>query len=120
MRVSDPRLREALLWDGGCAFCRRSVALFERLARRRVRTLPAEEAAGALPAEAAAASREQVLWVDTEGAIHGGALAAALALRAAGRPFLGWMIGNAAVLPLSRAVYRWIARRRSRLGCGRG
>lgn len=119
LRVDDPRLRETLLWDGGCGFCRRSVEAFGRLARRRVRTLPLEEAGGGLPAEAAAAGREQVLWVDTGGAIFGGALAVALALRAAGRPLLGWAIGNRVVRPISRLVYRWIARRRGSWGCGR-
>jgi predicted DCC family thiol-disulfide oxidoreductase YuxK len=92
-----------LVFDGDCAFC----SSVSRAARR---ALPAGVAVVAwqfadLPALGTTAERAQreVLWVDGDGTVSGGAAAVARGLRAAGLP---WSV--AGVL-LSLPPLRWVA-----------
>jgi predicted DCC family thiol-disulfide oxidoreductase YuxK len=53
---------------------------------------------------------KEVLWLDGEGRVEGGVQAIAAALKAAGRPWLGWFVKR---IPGSAFIYQAIARNRS-------
>lgn len=105
-----------LLWDGGCGFCSRSVALLQRIARSPVPVSPVQAHVDSLNAQAVRAAQDQVLWVDPAGAISAGVEAVSHALRAAGRPWLGAVLALPVVRTVAAAIYRLIARNRHRLG----
>ena len=109
-----------LLFDGDCAFCT-SVSHAAR------RALPADVAVVAwqfadLTALGTTAERAQreVLWVDADGTVSGGAAAVARGLRAAGRPWsaFGVLLSVPPVRWLAPPVYRLVAANRHRLPGG--
>ena len=109
-----------LLFDGDCAFCTRSAEVARRV-------LPADCDVTAwqfadLAAFGVTAERAQaeVLWVDRDGAVSGGAAAVARGLRAAGRPWslLGVVLTVPPVTWLAPFVYRLVAANRYRLPGG--
>jgi predicted DCC family thiol-disulfide oxidoreductase YuxK len=109
-----------LLFDGDCAFCTRSAGVARRV-------LPADCDVTAwqfadLPALGVTAERAQseVLWVDRDGGVSGGAAAVARGLRAAGRPWslLGVVLGLPPVSWLAPLGYRLVAANRYRLPGG--
>ncbi|WP_299953870.1 thiol-disulfide oxidoreductase DCC family protein [uncultured Modestobacter sp.] len=109
-----------LVFDGDCAFCTRSAEVARRV-------LPAGCAVVAwqfadLPALGVTAERAQteVLWVDGDGAVSGGAAAVARALRAAGAPWaaLGVLLSLPPVRWVAAAGYRLVAANRYRLPGG--
>ena len=109
-----------LLFDGDCAFCTRSAEVARRV-------LPADCDVTAwqfadLAAFGVTAERAQaeVLWVDRDGAVSGGAAAVARGLRAAGRPWslLGVILTVPPVSWLAPFVYRLVAANRYRLPGG--
>ena len=109
-----------LLFDGDCAFCTRA-AEFAR------RVLPADCAVIAwqfadLAAVGVTAERAQseVLWVDRDGGVSGGAAAVARGLRAAGRPWslAGVVLSVPPVSWLAPFAYRLVAANRYRLPGG--
>ena len=110
----DPR--GVLLWDGSCEFCRLWVQRFEKLARQRVRLTPVQNVMERLPEGLQEASKFEVLWIEPDGSVYGGSEAVARALTRAGLPVLGLLIGNPAVRPLTRAIYRWVACHRGHIG----
>lgn len=123
VRHPSPPLRPVLLWDGGCGFCALSVRCFERLARIPVATAPVQPMLHLLPAPARETALQQVLLIEPGGEISGGVRAIALALRAAGRPWLGAALLFPLCYPLARLAYRVIARLRGHFpapgGCAR-
>ena len=109
-----------LLFDGDCAFCTRSAGVARRV-------LPLDVAVGAwqfadLAAFGVTAERAQseVLWVDRNGAVSGGARAVARGLRVAGRPWslLGIVLSVPPVSWVAPLVYRLVAANRYRLPGG--
>lgn len=115
--ISGPPPPEGLLlWDGGCGFCAKSVALLQKIARKRVPERPVQTYLDRLGPEAVRSARDQVLWVDPDGNVSGGVVAVAHALRAAGRPSLAALLGLPMVRPAAAMVYRLIARNRHRMG----
>jgi len=109
-----------LLFDGDCAFCTRSAEVARRV-------LPADCDVTAwqfadLAAFGVTAERAQaeVLWVDRDGGVSGGAAAVARGLRAAGRPWslLGVVLTVPPVSWLAPFVYRLVAANRYRLPGG--
>ena len=109
-----------LVFDGDCAFCTTSVGVARRV-------LPADVAVVAwqfadLPALGVTAERAQqeVLWVDDDSTVAGGAAAVARLLRAAGLPLsvLGVLISLPPLRWVAPPVYRLIAANRHRLPGG--
>lgn len=56
-----------------------------------------------------------MLWLEPDGTIWGGSQALLRALRATGWPALAFLLGNPVARPLTRALYRLVARLRHRL-----
>ena len=109
-----------LVFDGDCAFCTSAVGVARRL-------LPAEVAVVAWQFADLAAlgvtverAQQEVLWVDPDGAVSGGAAAVARLLRAAGPPWsvLGVLIGLPPLRWVAPPVYRLVAANRHRLPGG--
>lgn len=108
----SPPLKPVLLWDGDCGFCSWSARRFDALSRRRVLTAPVQPLLDLLPAPVRATASQQVLLLEPDGRITGGVRALSLALRLAGRPTLGALLGFPALYPLFRLAYRAVARLR--------
>ena len=109
-----------LVFDGDCAFCTRCADVARRV-------LPAEVQVSAWQLTDLAAlgtdaerARTEVLWVDRDGAVSGGAPAVARALRAAGRGWavLGVLLSVPPLRWLAPPVYRLVAANRHRLPGG--
>ena len=109
-----------LVFDGDCAFCTSAVGVARRV-------LPADVTVVAwqfadLPALGVTAGRAQqeVLWVDADGTVSGGAAAVACLLRAAGPPWsvLGVLLSLAPLRWAAPPVYRLVAANRHRLPGG--
>ena len=109
-----------LVFDGDCAFCTSAVGVARRV-------LPADVTVVAwqfadLPALGVPAGRAQqeVLWVDADGTVSGGAAAVACLLRAAGPPWsvLGVLLSLAPLRWAAPPVYRLVAANRHRLPGG--
>jgi predicted DCC family thiol-disulfide oxidoreductase YuxK len=109
-----------LVFDGDCGFCTRAADVARRV-------LPAGCAVVAwqltdLAALGVTAERAQaeVLWIDRDGRVSGGARAVARGLRAAGLPWspLGVVLSVPPVSWLAPPVYRWVAAHRYRLPGG--
>ena len=109
-----------LVFDGDCAFCTSAVGAARRL-------LPAEVAVVAWQFADLAAlgvtverAQQEVLWVDPDGAVSGGAAAVTRLLRAAGPPWsvLGVLIGLPPLRWVAPPVYRLVAANRHRLPGG--
>lgn len=109
-----------LIFDGDCGFCRAWVARLKRWDKAsRLRFLPFQDPdAGRFGIPAAELARAMHL-VLPDGRVLRGADAApeVLKLLRAGW-LLYWIYAVPGVPPLSRAVYRWVARRRHRFACG--
>ena len=114
------RAAPALVFDGDCAFCTRSAEVARRLLPADVQVVAWQLAdLGALGVTAERAQRE-VLFVDRDGRVSGGAPAVAEGLRAAGRPWS--LLGRVLAAPPLRWVaptgYRLVAANRYRLPGG--
>jgi predicted DCC family thiol-disulfide oxidoreductase YuxK len=118
IRIDPAPERGLLVYDGGCGFCLRSVRLLERLARKPFDKCPAREMPAAVPEEAARTVSGQMLWIEPDGSIWGGSQAFLRVLRATGWPTVAVVLGNPALRPVTRAVYRLVARLRHRLAPG--
>ena len=109
-----------LLFDGDCAFCTRCADAARRVLSADCDVVAwqfADLAAFGVTAERA---RTEVLWVDRDGTVSGGAPAVARALRAAGRGWavLGVVLSTPPVRWLAPPVYRLVAANRHRLPGG--
>lgn len=113
-----------LIFDGDCAFCTTTAQwLAARLARgdgTDAEVTPWQFTDLAALGTTAERTRREVLWVRTDGTIFGGAAAIAAGLRHHGGPIA--VLGRVMTLPVVRtvaaAVYRLVARNRSRLPGG--
>src|SRR3712207_4331297 len=112
--------RPALVFDGDCAFCSRCAALARRILPADSAVLPWQQvdldAIGVTPERAQC----EVLWVDRDGGVVGGAPAVARALRAAGGfwAVLGVLLSVPPIRWLAPPVYRLVAANRYRLPGG--
>lgn len=106
-----------LLFDGDCAFCTRSADVARRVLPAGVDVLAWQLDALGTTAERA---QSQVLWVDRDGTVSGGAPAVARALRAAGLPWalLGVVLSVPPVSWVAPSGYRLLAANRYRLPGG--
>ncbi len=116
LRIEPAPERGLLIYDGECGFCSRSVRLLERIARKPFEKRASREVLAWVPDEVAQTVSRQMLWLEPDGTIWGGSLALVRALRATGWPALAFLLGNPIVRPLTRALYRLVARSRHRLG----
>lgn len=109
-----------LVYDGDCEFCRRQVGLIERWDRG--------HAIDAVPFQTADLQRLGVGRQAAEEAMHlvspgghawrGAAAARQLLTLLPGGRLLAWLFDLPGAMYLAERIYRWIARRRHRLGCG--
>lgn len=112
--------RALLIYEGDCGFCNRCVRFISRRLPSRAQTKPWQrvdlDALGITRARA----RYEVLWVASDGKVHGGAQAIAHLLRDCGG--LWAVLGAILQIPpfrwLAHGGYRLIANNRSRLPGG--
>lgn len=113
-----------MVFDGDCGFCTSSAGwLSRRLTRRHrpdVHLVPWQRTDLAALGVSADRARHEVLWVDLDGAVRGGAPAVAAWLRYAGQPWsaAGSVLTWPGVRQLAALGYRWIAEHRDRLPGG--
>lgn len=113
-----------LVFDGDCAFCTSSATwVSERLHRGAgpdARLVPWQFVDLAALGTTAERAQREVLWVTPEGEIRGGASAFAGWLRFRGGAYgvLGTAMNAPGVRSLAAAVYRLVARNRSRMPGG--
>jgi predicted DCC family thiol-disulfide oxidoreductase YuxK len=110
----------SLVFDGDCAFCTRSADVARRLLPADVHVVPWQFADLAALGVTAERAQSEVLWIDRDGVVSGGARAVARGLRAAGRPWslLGLVLAVPPVSWLAPLLYRLIAANRYRLPGG--
>ena len=111
-----------LIYDGDCGMCTRwmeRVRRWDRGGRIEVLPLQSPDVVQRFPSLARTALMEAMHFVEPDGRVSRGAGAAE---RMLGVLPLGWGIGWLFHLPLARPVadriYGWVARNRTRLGCG--
>ncbi|WP_222192234.1 thiol-disulfide oxidoreductase DCC family protein [Modestobacter italicus] len=109
-----------LLFDGDCAFCTRSAEVARRVLPAGCAVVAWQFADLAALGVTAERAQAEVLWVDDDGAVSGGADAVARALRAAGSPWalLGVLLSLPPVSWVAPFVYRLVAANRYRLPGG--
>ena len=109
-----------LLFDGDCAFCTRSAELARRVLPASVDVVAWQFADLDGFGTTAERAQAEVLWVDRDGAVSGGAPAVARALRAAGLPWaaFGVVLSVPPVRWVAPFVYRLVAANRYRLPGG--
>ena len=115
IRIDPAPERGLLIYDGECGFCSRSVHLLERIARKPFEKRASHEVLAWLPDEVAQTVSGQMLWLEPDGTIWGGSQAVVHALRSTGWPAMAFLLGNPIIRPLTRALYRLLARWRHRL-----
>jgi predicted DCC family thiol-disulfide oxidoreductase YuxK len=109
-----------LVYDGDCAFCTGCVRFVERRVPTGARLVPFQFAdLDALGTDRERAAHE-IIWVDRDGRLHGGAQAAARLLMDAGGPWrpLGALLGIPPFRWAAHCVYRLVAANRHRLPGG--
>ena len=108
------------LFDGDCAFCTRSAEVARRLLPADVRVVAWQLADLAALGVTERRARQEVLFVDRDGRVSGGAPAVARGLRAAGLPWslLDAVLSAPPVRWVAPAVYRLVAANRYRLPGG--
>jgi predicted DCC family thiol-disulfide oxidoreductase YuxK len=113
-----------LIFDGDCAFCTTSVTwVAERLHRRDAPDallVPWQVINLAALGTTEERARYEVLWVEPDGRIEGGAAAFAAWLRFRGGPYaaLGRTMAAPGVRSVAARSYRFVARRRNRMPGG--
>ena len=109
-----------LLFDGDCAFCTRSADVARRVLPAGVDVVAWQFADLDAFGTTAERARSEVLWVDRDGTVSGGAPAVARALRAAGLPWAlaGAVLSVPPVRWVAPFVYRLVAANRYRLPGG--
>ena len=114
--VSNVPPKPVLLYDGGCAFCRRWTGRLKRLTKERVDYAPYQEEAGRFAEIPYRDFESSIQLVDRDGSVFSGAAAAYRTLYYA--PGWGWLFRLYKILPgfapLSESVYRTISRHRHR------
>ena len=109
-----------LVFDGDCAFCTTAVGVARRVLPAGVTVVAWQFADLDALGTTADRARQEVLWVDADGTVSGGAAAVARLLRAAGLPLsvLGVLISLPPLRWLAPPVYRLVAANRHRLPGG--
>ena len=109
-----------LVFDGDCAFCTSAVGVARRLLPDSVTVVAWQFADLAALGVTADRAQQEVLWVDADGTVSGGAAAVARLLRAAGLPWsaLGVLISLPPLRWVAPPVYRLVAANRHRLPGG--
>ncbi|MCA0145103.1 thiol-disulfide oxidoreductase DCC family protein [Blastococcus sp. LR1] len=112
--------RPALVFDGDCAFCSRSAELARRILPADTGVVPWQQVDLATAGFTAERAQTEVLWVDREGAVTGGAPAVARTLRAAGGfwALLGLLLSLPPIRWVAPVIYRLVAANRYRLPGG--
>lgn len=112
--------RWILLYDGDCEFCRRQVNLVERWDQEgRIEMVPFQLADLASYRVSRAAAAEAMHLVAPAGEVWRGAAAARELMRLLpGGWTLAWLFRLPGAMYVAERVYRWVARRRHRFGCG--
>lgn len=102
------------IFDGHCKFCRASVrwalklrARCEFRASQEIEVLP-----NGVTTEQCA---REVVFVDSQGHVSGGAAAVAQILRTTSVKPIAGFIDARFMLPLSESIYKWVARNRGRI-----
>lgn len=110
----------ALVFDGDCAFCTRCADVARRLLPAGVQVVPWQSVDLTAAGVSAARAQTEVLWLDRDGAVAGGAPAVAQALRAAGLPWSvpGVVLSVPPVRWFAPVAYRLVAANRHRLPGG--
>ena len=113
-------LLPALVFDGDCAFCSRSADLARRLLPAHCEVLPWQWADLAAVGVSPERARSEVLWIDEDGTVSGGAPAVAHVLRAVGGPLslLGRLLALPPISWAAAPLYRLVAANRYRLPGG--
>lgn len=109
-----------LIYDGDCEFCRRQIRLLERWdVHKRIEHLPFQEADLDRFGLTREAVEEAMHLVAPGGETTRGAQAAreVLGLVPRGRA-LTWLFRLPGAMPVAEHIYRWVAKRRHRFGCG--
>jgi predicted DCC family thiol-disulfide oxidoreductase YuxK len=109
-----------LVFDGDCAFCTTAVGVARRVLPAEVTVVAWQFADLDALGTTADRAQQEVLWVDADGTVSGGAVAVARLLRAAGLPLsvLGVLISLPPLRWLAPPVYRLVAANRHRLPGG--
>ena len=109
-----------LVFDGDCAFCTSAVGVARRVLPTGVTVVAWQFADLAALGVTAERAQQEVLWVDGDGAVSGGAAAVTRLLRAAGLPWsvLGVLISLPPLRWVAPPVYRLVAANRHRLPGG--
>ncbi len=109
-----------LIFDGDCQFCLRQVELVRRWdVDGRIEPLPFQAADLARFGVERAAAEEAMHLVAPSGRVWRGAAAARELLRLLPRlRGLTWVFKLPGAMAIAEAVYRWVAKRRHRFGCG--
>ncbi len=114
VKIADTSLRESLLWDGDCGFCGAMVGRLQRLARRPFQERPSRTVEEKLPDEVRRAAREQMHWIDADGAVTGGSRALVELLDASGRKSVAALLDSPPCRPFAWLGYRLVARHRDK------
>jgi predicted DCC family thiol-disulfide oxidoreductase YuxK len=112
--------RWTLIYDGDCRFCRRQVERLRRSDRRGcIETVPFQTADLARFGIEREAVEQAMHLVAPTGRVWRGAEAARETFRLlpSGRPLV-WLLNVPGAMFAAERVYRWVARRRHRFGCG--
>lgn len=111
--------RWTLIFDGDCGFCHRQVRFIERWdVGRRIDAVPFQAADLERFGVSRTAAEEAMHLVAPSGAVWRGAEAAREILRLLPRTRrLAWLFRVPGAMYVAGRVYRWVARRRHRLGC---
>jgi predicted DCC family thiol-disulfide oxidoreductase YuxK len=112
--------RPALIFDGDCAFCGRCASVARRLLPTGSAVLPWQQVDLESIGLTAERARSEVLWIDRDGGVSGGAEAVARALRASGGfwALLGFVLSVPPIRWLTPPIYRLVAANRYRLPGG--
>ncbi len=112
--------RWTLVFDGDCEFCRRQVHWIQRLDKRGViAPVPFQVADLGRHGVSRVAAEQAMHLVTPTGEVWAGAAAAREVLRLLPRVgLLAWIFEVPGVMWAAEQLYRWVAKRRHRFGCG--
>ena len=104
------------IFDGQCGICRRSVRLAVKVGAR-CEFIPSQSVDFGLQPAGVTAERctREVVFVDAQDQVYGGALAVSQVLLVSKLRWVGVVIAAPVVLPVAQATYRWVARNRWRI-----
>jgi alpha-1,6-mannosyltransferase len=109
-----------LIYDGDCAFCTRSARVIERWIPTNAKIEPWQFADLAALGTDESRAQDEVLWIDVDGQVYGGAQAVARLLVGAGGAWVvaGTLMRVPPISWIAHVVYRVVAANRYRLPGG--